>query len=132
MGAYPGPNQAKFLRNNSLHFMWDNELVAAGTLSVAFMPERINRSFYPYGMSFEASFAANPGVFEIDIMGANTDNPAYYITLGMITAANNGFGSLFTGFVGRWDMPTNMWPKYVAGYVKSLGNAVALTLTAAK
>jgi len=132
MPAYPGPNLADFLRNNSLRYMWDNEIAPAGTLSRSFVLERINRSFYPYGLSFEVSFAANPGAFEIDLMGANTDDPRYYITLGTITAANNGFGSLFTGFVGRWDMPTNMWPKYVAGYVKSLGNAVALTLTVAK
>lgn len=132
MPAYPGNNLADFLRNNSLRYMWDNELAPAGTLSRAFVLERINRSFYPYGLSFEVSFAGDPGAFEIDLMGANTDIVAYYITLGTITATNNGFGAQFTGFVGRWDMPTNMWPKYVAGYVKSLANAVAITLTVNK
>jgi hypothetical protein len=112
--------------------MWDNELAPAGTLSRAFVLERINRSFYPYGLSFEVSFASNPGVFEIDLMGANTDNAAYYISLGSITSTNNGYGSIFTGYVGRWDMPSNNWPKYVAGYVKTLTNAVAVTLTVNK
>lgn len=105
--------------------MWDNELVAAGTLSVAFMPERINRSFYPYGMSFEASFAGAPGTFEIDIMAANTDEAGYYVQIGTIVAVN-------TSNVGRYDMPSNIWPKYVAGFVKTLGNAVNVTLTVAK
>lgn len=132
MGAYPGPNQANFLRDNSLRYMWDNEPVVAGELSVAFMPERINRSFYPYGMSFEASFSGNPGVFEIDIMGANNDVQQNYVFLGSITSTNNAYGSIFAGYVGRWDMPSNMWPKYVAGYIKALANAVNVTLTVAK
>lgn len=132
MGAYPGSNQAKFLRDNSQRFMWNNELAPAGTLSEAFVLERINRSFYPWGASFEVTFGGNPGAFEIDIMGANTDDILHYIQIGSITSTNNGFGSIFTGYVGRWDMPTNNWPTYVAGYVKTLTNAVAITLKASR
>ena len=130
MSAYAGSNQAKILRNNAQVFLWNNEVPVVGTLSVAFLLERINRSYYPWGLSFEASFSGDPGTFEIDLMGANNDQLVNYIQLGTISSTNNG--GIFTGFVGRWDMPSNMWPKYVAGYISALTNAVRLTLTATK
>jgi len=58
-------------------------------------------------------------------MGANTDVPTNYIQIGAITVAN-GFG------VGRWDMPSNVWPKFVAGYVNALANPVNLTMMVTK
>jgi hypothetical protein len=129
MPPYPGNNLANILRNNAQVFLWDNEVVAVGTLSRSFLLERINRSFYPWGLSFEVAFASAPGAFNIYILGANNDignpYPGYYNQIGNINVVNSAN-------VGRWDMPTNVWPKYVAAYVAALGNAVAMTLTATK
>jgi hypothetical protein len=132
MPAYPGSNLAKLLHNNVQGFLWDNEIPVVGTLSKAYILERINRSFYPWGLSFEATFSGNPGAFEIDLMGANNDQLINYNFLGSIVQTNNLYGTIFTGYVGRWDMPTQMWPRYVAGYMKTLTNAVNLTLTVTK
>ena len=114
MPGYPGSNLAKLLHNNVQGFLWDNEIPVVGTLSKAYILERINRSYYPWGLSFEAIFSGNPGVFEIDLMGSNDDHLTSYNYLGMINGTNNAYGAIFTGFVGRWDMPTQIWPKYVA------------------
>lgn len=136
MPNYPGSGQAKLLRDNTQGILWSFQdgIIPAPQLSVSFLLERINRSFYPWGLSFEIAFSGNPGAFEIDLMGSNTDNAAYYITLGSITSTNNAYGSYapFSQYVGRWDMPSNMWPKYVAGFLKTLGNSVNISLTVTK
>ncbi len=130
MPGYGTNARAALLRNNTQAFLWNQEIVAASTLSIAVELERINRSFYPWGLSFEVVFGGNPGVFEIDIMGANINNQANFLQLGNITTAA---GSTVAGsYVGRWDMPSNMWPKFVAGYIKTLANAVAVSLQVTK
>ncbi len=125
MPNYTNNDQATLLRENQQMFFWDNETVATGSLSIAFQLARVNRTFYPWGISFEVVFGGNPGAFEVDIMGANNDEITNYVQLGNITVTNNGTSG---AYVGRWDMPTNMWPKYVAGYLKTLTNAVTVTL----
>ena len=125
MPNYTTSGQAKLLRDNTQGICWANESVTAPQLSVAFLLERINRSYYPWGLSFEVQFSGAPGTFEIDLMGANTDAVGNYIQIGNITTVNGSN-------VGRWDMPSNIWPKYVAGYVKTLTNAVNVTLTVTK
>jgi hypothetical protein len=119
MSGYAGTGQATLLRESQQKFLWQNEAVAVDTLSVAYELARINRSFYPWGLSFEATFSSAPGAFEIDIMGANNDIAANFISLGTIVAVNSTF-------VGRWDMPPGLWPRYVAGFMKTLTNAAAL------
>jgi hypothetical protein len=121
MPNYTNNSQATLLYENRQQFMWNNESVPAGTLSIAFQIRRTTGTFYPWGTSFELTFSGNPGAFEIDIMGANTDNKGNYIQLGNITSVNGSY-------VGRWDMPSNVWPKYVAAYVNTLTNAVNITL----
>lgn len=128
MGSYAGQGQASLLHTNQQAKLWDNEVVpasAAGTqsLSKAVQLERISRSYYPWGASAEVVFSGAPGTFEVDIMGANDDNPNNYNKLGTITAVNSNN-------VGRWDMGDQLWPKFVALYMKTLGNAgVAVTGT---
>lgn len=129
MPPYPGENLAKPLLDNRSAYLWINETVPAGiypgSLSQAYQLQRVNQSFYPWGAAFEVTFSGNPGTFEIDIVGANTDNPQNYIYLGMI----NQVSSYVPGYyVGRWDMPSNMWIKYVAAYMKTLTNSVSATL----
>lgn len=128
MPPYPGNSLATLLRDNKQGFLWHNATVpvnaAQGSLSHAFQLER-NRSAYPWGVSFEVWFSGAPGAFEIDIVGANDDigspSPGRYVVLGNITVVN-------ASNVGRWDMPSNMWPKFVAGFVKTLTNPVTVTL----
>lgn len=130
MPGYAGNGLAKLLRVNSQGgFLWNNETVAAGvfpgSLSVAYQVERLDYASYPWGASFEVIFNGNPGAFEIDIVGANTDQAQNYTYLGSITAA----ASFVPGYyVGRWDLPTNVWVRYVAAYMKTLTNAVQATL----
>jgi len=126
MGAYEGSNQAKLVRENSQTFLWHNDIVPAsatvGSLSKAVQLERVRSVSYPWGFSVEVSFSAAPGTFEIDVMGADTDNSNYYIKIGSITAVN-AFN------VGRFDCigTALVYPKYVAVYMKTLGNAVTVS-----
>jgi hypothetical protein len=125
MPNYTNGSQATLWRENQQPFFWNNETVATGTLSIAYQMARINRTFYPWGISFEVIFSGNPGTFEVDIMAANNDLKANFVQIGNITVTNNVTSG---AYVGRWDMPSNMWPKYVAGYLKTLANSVNVTL----
>jgi hypothetical protein len=132
MPGYAGAGKAQILRNNTQGTLWSIQdgSPAASTLTIAFLLERINRSYYPWGLSFEVTFSGNPSTFEIDIMGADTDVAANYLELGSITTAS---GSTVSGaYVGRYDMASNLWPKYVAAYIKTLTNAVNMTLVVQK
>ena|SRR5271157_144541 len=124
MPNYTNSSQATLWRENQQPFFWNAETVAAGTLSIAYQMARVNRSFYPWGISFEVIFSGNPGAFEVDIMAANQDNKANFVQIGNITVTNNATSG---AYVGRWDMPSNMWPKYVAGYLKTLTNGSVTT-----
>ena len=130
MPAYPGNGLANLLGNNRQAYLWNNDAVPAGTfpgsLSVAYQLARLDNAFYPWGAAFEVYFAGDPGVFEIDIVGANIDAAENYTFLGSITSAT----SFVPGqYVGRWDMPSNIWVKYVAAWMKTLTNAVQVTLS---
>jgi hypothetical protein len=130
MPGYAGNGQATLLGVNRQAFLWQSEVIAAGSypgsLSVAYLLARLDNASYPWGASFECLFAGNPGVFEIDIIGANIDQAQNYTQLGTITVANSYVSG---NYAGRWDMPSNVWVKYVAAYMKTLTNAVAVTLT---
>jgi hypothetical protein len=121
MPGYAGTGKAALLRENEQRYLWQNELIAAGSLSIAFTLARVNRSYYPWGLSFEATFSAAPGIFEIDSMAANNDVAANYISLSTISTVNSAN-------VGRWDMTPGLWPRYVAAYLKSLTNPVNVTV----
>jgi len=125
MPNYAASEQAALLRENQQPYLWNAEAVAAGTLSIAFQLARVNRTFYPWGISFEVIFSGNPGAFEVDIMAANQDLAANFVQIGNITVTNNATSG---AYVGRWDIPINFWPKYVAGYLKTLTNSVNTTL----
>lgn len=133
MPAYSGNGLAELLTANRQMYMWQSETVPVntfpGSLSVAYQLERIPNVYAPWGCAFEVMFSGNPGAFEIDIVGANIDQAQNYIQLGTITAAN----SYVTGYyTGRWDMPSNVWVKYVAAYLKTLTNSVQVTLLATR
>lgn len=129
MPAYGGNGTAGLLNANRTAYFWQSEIVPVntfpGSLSFAYQLERVPNVVAPWGASFEVIFNGNPGAFEIDIVGANTDQAQNYTYLGNITQA----ASYVPGYyVGRWDMPSNIWVKYVAAYMKTLTNAVQATL----
>jgi hypothetical protein len=130
MPGYAGNGLAKLLHVNQTGIMWQTEVVPAaanpGSLSVAYQLERLDNAAYPWGASFEVTFASNPGLFNIYIMGANIDNAANYLQIGNISATNNATSG---AWVGRWDMPSNQWIRCVAAYMFQLTNAVNVTMT---
>ncbi len=132
MPPYPGNGLGTLLRVNRQGFLWNVETVPAGTfpgsLSQSLLLERLDNAFYPWGASFEATFSASPGAFEIDILGANIDAAPNYIQLGSIinTGATGQTGT--GGFVWSYDMSSNLWTKYVAAWMKILTNTVNVTL----
>jgi desulfoferrodoxin (superoxide reductase-like protein) len=123
MPGYAGVGQAKLLHENSQVFLWQNDTVAAsavvGSLSLAVQLERVRSVHYPWGFSVEVAFSGDPGVFEVDVMVADTDTPNHYIQWTNITQVN-------ATNVGRVDV-LNSWAKYVALYMKTLPNAVTVT-----
>jgi hypothetical protein len=125
MSGYGGTGRATLLRDNQQVFLFQQAATAAGKASMAVQLERINRSSYPWGVSFEIFFTdingnpADPGVFEIDIQTADIDQDIHYCTINALNAA----GQLNANFVGRIELP-NFYAKYVRAYAKTLTNAV--------
>lgn len=140
MPSYAGSNQANPLSNNRQVFLWQNEAPPAGvppssttsgSLSCAFELQRVNQSFYPWGLSFELTFSGAPGAFEVDILAANSDVITSYVQIANIK--NTSQVGVATGsYTYRYDMASNIWPKYVAAYLKTLTNAVNVTLQVTK
>ena len=124
MSGYAGNGRAGLLRSNQQAFLWEDEVATVGGLSSAVQLERISHSAYPWGVAFDVQFDGDAGAFEIDIVGAQDDvgnpNPGQYVVLGTITSVN-------ASFCGRWDMPSNMWPKFVAAVLVSLTNPTVHT-----
>lgn len=120
MPPYPGPGYANLHHTNRQTFLFNNEAIPAGTASIAVQLERISRSSYPWGAAFQLKFSGPPGVFEVDIQVSETENDPDYITVAAIAATS-------TTNVARFDL-TNIFPKFVRGYVRTLTNAVNTTL----
>lgn len=115
--------QAKLLRTNQQAFLLNNEVVAAGSASAAVQLDRISHSSYPFGASFMIKFSATPGTFEVDIQTSDTDVDSDYCTISTLNAA----GSLNASFVGRIELP-QFWAKFARAYVRTLTNAVNMTV----
>lgn len=126
MPGYPGAGLATPLLYTKQGYFWQTETIVTtypGSLSVAFLLQRIDATFYPWGFAVEVQFTSNPGSFEVDVMGAETDNPINYVKIGSITAV----ASLVPGnYVGRFET-TALYPKYVALNMTTLGNSVPVT-----
>ncbi len=119
MPNYTSNGHAGLLYENQQQFFWNNETVAAGTLSIGCQVRRVLNGFYPWGFAVEVQFSAAPGTFELDIMGAETDLKGNYVKLGSISAVNSSN-------VGRFDT-TTYFPKYVAANMTTLANVVNTT-----
>ena len=131
-GGYRGTGQAVLLRDNQQIFLLQQQQIAAGSSTMAVQLERINRSFYPWGLSFQLAFTdvngnpASPGTFELDIQTSDIDQDNQYVgaTANQITTVN-------TNNVARLEL-TTLYAKYVRGFMKTLGNSVYVTLLATR
>ncbi len=123
MPGYGGTGRAELLRTNRQEFLFLNEAVVSGTASIAVQLERISRTSYPFGASFQIRFSGDPGVFEVDIQTSDTDIDTDYCTINTLNSA----GNLNANFVGRVELP-NFWAKYVRVYIRTLTNAVNTTV----
>lgn len=126
--AYPGPGQAAHLRANEFQYLFQQQLLPAGTSSIAMQLERIKSAyFYPIGVSFQIWFtdvngaATTPGTFQIDIQDSDIDLDAQYCVISSLT------GGLNAAFVGRVELP-NFWAKFVRVNIKTLTNAVYINV----
>ena len=133
MPGYGGTGRAQLIRQNQQAFLFQRETNVTGHASVAVQLERVNRSYYPWGVSFQVSFTdvngnpANPGTFEVDIQTSDIDQDAQYCTINSWAGA----GSLNANFVGRIELP-NFYAKYIRAFVTTLSNPVYTTLLATR
>lgn len=131
MPGYKGQGQATLIRDNQQVFLFQQELITPGIASIALQLERINRSYYPWGVSFQVSFTdvngnpADPGVFEVDIQTSDLDQDTQYCVINEWV----GDASLNANFVGRIELPS-FYAKYIRALVKTLPNPVYTTLLA--
>jgi hypothetical protein len=124
MPVYPGSGKAHILSSNNQAFLFNGENIITGQQSIAFQLERTRGGSYPWGAAFQVKFSGDPGTFEIDILGSETDEVNSYIklaTTAQITAVN-------ASRYGRYDMPNTLYPKYVAALMQNLSNAVSTIL----
>jgi hypothetical protein len=121
MPGYAGTSRAQLLYENRQVFLFQNETVAAGVASIAYQLRRERGAFYPWGMSLEFAFSADPGTFEVDVETADTDEDTHYVTINTLTDGLN------SSYVGRIELPS-FWAKFVRVQVVTLTNAVAITV----
>jgi hypothetical protein len=126
MPSYPGPGLAAPLAYTKQGIFWAGETVGTTfpqSLSTAFQLQRVDGNYYPWGFAVEVQFTGNPGTTKVDIMGAETDNPANYISIGSIQT----FTAPVAGqYVGRFESLA-LYPRYVALNMTTLGNSVPVT-----
>lgn len=121
MPGYAGTAQAALIRDNTQQYLWNNETVAVGKASIAFQLERVNRTFYPWGISLEIFFSGNPGSFEVDLQDADIDMDSHYVTVDAITAGLNA------SYVTRIELPS-FYTKYVRVKLVALTNPVNISV----
>jgi len=121
MPGYSGTAQAQLLYENRQVFLFQNETVTTGTASIAYQLRRERGAYYPWGISLEISFSADPGTFEVDIQTADVDKDSHFVTINTMT------GGLNTSYVGRLELPS-FYAKYVRAQLVSITNTVAVTI----
>jgi hypothetical protein len=134
MPKYAGTGKAQLLNANQQAYVMGSvsgtvntgERTSAGTPNFATLAVLLARGQqaqggFPFQFAVEISFSANPGTFEVDIQGSETDTDNSYCLLGTaITAVNSANYARFEG--------VNYYPKFVRGFVKTLGNDVLTTI----
>jgi hypothetical protein len=132
MPGFGGTGKAKLLRDNQQVALFQRETNVTGRASIAVQLERINRSHYPWGVSFQIAFTdvngnpSDPGTFEVDIQTSDIDQDIQYCTI------NTFSGIMNANFVGRVEL-TTLYAKFVRAFVKTLTNvAVYVTVLATR
>lgn len=129
MPGYGGGGAAILIRENQQKWLFQQEINVTARASIAVQLERIPRASYPWGVSFQIYFTdatgnpANPGVYEVDIQTSDIDQDAQYCTINSLIGA----GGLNASFAGRIELPS-FYAKYVRAYVKTLTNAVYVSV----
>jgi len=124
VGFYPGSAKAQLLNPGST-LIFNADRPGPGTPNKASLAVLLSRGpqaqgGYPYQFAVELSFSGNPGTFEVDIQGSETDTDASYVLLGTaITTVNSSNYARFEG--------VNFYPRFVRAFVKTLGNDVSVT-----
>lgn len=119
MPVYPGSGQATLLNANSQKLVFNAERVFAGSASIGVQLERQKSASYPFGASVELTFSAAPGVFQMDVQTADTDDDAHYVTIQSIAVVN-------ASNVARVEL-WNMYAKYIRTLLVTLTNSAVLT-----
>jgi hypothetical protein len=122
MPKYTNNARAALIRENQQAWLFQTENVVVGEASIGFQLERVPRSFYPWGMSFDIAFSGAPGTFQIDIQTADIDQDSHYVTINSVTSGLNASN------VGRLELPS-FWAKYVRANVVSFANYATVTLS---
>lgn len=123
-GFYPGTGQAKLLNANHQYFLFQNHRVLATQASVAVQLERQKSNSYPFGAAVQVQFSGPPGVFELDVEGAEDDVDAMYVSIVTIVAVNSGnVGRASVGFT---------YPKFIRVRMVTLTNDVLTTVIATR
>jgi hypothetical protein len=128
--GYAGTGKATLLRDNKQIFLLQQQTVTAGTASMAVQLERVNRSFYPWGVSVQVYFTdanghpADPGAYELDVQSSDIDADSQYCLEKSLTGTNAN-----ASFVERLEFPpNNFYAKYLRVLVKTLTNAVFVSV----
>lgn len=123
MPLYPGSGKATFLNANSQADIFVSERLGPGSPNVAskaFLLERQKAASYPFGFAIQITFSADPGVFAIDVQGAETDVDGSYFPIGTRLSQVNA------SFVTRFD-GVGVYPKFVRAFVLTLTNDVLIS-----
>lgn len=127
-GTYQQGGIAPLLRCGEAQQMWLNQAITAGTTrSIAVQVEWGKFGFfYVPKLTAQLVISGSPGTFEIDVEMSESDNGlGDYVPSGTtITSATNTSGSLY---VARWDLPANVFPKFVRLFGKTWPNVVTVS-----
>lgn len=121
MPAYQTTGSITALYQGDSFFFWNNETPAVGSSSLQ-AALGMDGGSQGTAASVEISFAANPGVFEVDVQTSDTDIDSDYVSKTSINQAN-----LNAAFVGRIEISNPLVAKFWRLKNVAMANAVEVT-----
>jgi len=121
MPKYRGSGNSCLMSENNQFVLWSKEAVNIGDASQAWELRRVKGLFYPWGISYQLKFSADPGDFQVDIQHSDTDNEDYFVTVNSMTSGLNA------AFCMRLELPT-CYTRYVRAKIVKLDNPVNVEL----
>lgn len=126
-GSSTQPNPPSSLYQGDSYLLWNNEAVTAGKASIEVATVSGGKyDNYPAHLGFELQFSAAPGVFELDIQEADTDEDIFYQQV-----QQGGAGVAITTVSANNTARVDVVPvqgKFVRAFMKTLTNVVNTTL----